>query len=114
MHIEWKFEHKIRKTAVMHGYMLYFDAFFDGDDKQLVLHTGPEHPPTHWYSMRMLFEEAVGVNRTQVLQGSISMHANTEQCFDTWVRVNIPAIGIKRELNYDMKDPEYRGIYQYY
>jgi hypothetical protein len=42
------------------------------------------------------------------------MRANQEQCFDTWLRANIPAINVKRELNYDMKDPEYRGVYQYY
>lgn len=44
--------------------MLYFDAVFEGSEKSFTLHTGPEHPPTHWYSTRLLLEEPVGVNRT--------------------------------------------------
>lgn len=64
MTVDWHFDHKINKTALMHGYMLYFDAFFDGDDLKQVLHTGPEHPATHWYSTRLLLEEPVGVNKT--------------------------------------------------
>lgn len=30
--VDWNFEHKINKTALLHGYCLYFDAFFDGLD----------------------------------------------------------------------------------
>ena len=64
MLIDWHFEHTIKKTALLHGYMLYFDAYFEGTDNQFVLHTGPEHPPTHWYAIRLLLEEPIGVNRT--------------------------------------------------
>jgi hypothetical protein len=42
------------------------------------------------------------------------MKANHEQCFDTWIKINIPAIGVVRDFMYDMKDPEYRGCYMYY
>ena len=68
----------MKKTALLHGYMIYFDAYFDGDDKQFILNTGPEHPPTHWYSIRMLLEEPIGVNRTQNIPGSLTMKANQE------------------------------------
>lgn len=76
MHIDWNFEHIMNKTALLHGYMLYFDAYFDGDDKKFVLNTGPDHPPTHWYSIRLLLEEPIGVNRTQTIPGSLTMRAN--------------------------------------
>ena len=42
------------------------------------------------------------------------MEANKEQSFDTRIRVSVPVIGVERDLRYDMKDPEYRGMYQYY
>ena len=32
MQIDWKFKHKINKTALLHGYMIYFNAYFDGSD----------------------------------------------------------------------------------
>jgi hypothetical protein len=64
MTIDWHFEHKMTKTALLHGYMLYFDAVFEGSEKSFTLHTGPEHPATHWYTTRLLLEEPVGVNRT--------------------------------------------------
>jgi len=47
--VDWKFEHKITKTAILHGYCLYFDAFFEGTDKTYILETGPDKPVTHWY-----------------------------------------------------------------
>ena len=42
-------KHTITKAAILHGYAVYFDAFFTGADHTAVLHTGPEHPATHWY-----------------------------------------------------------------
>jgi hypothetical protein len=39
------------------------------------------------------------------------MNANQEQCFDTWIKIDVPVAGIKRDFMYDMKDPEYRGVY---
>lgn len=94
MHIDWKFEHHISKTALLHGYMIYFDAFFAGTNKEYVLRTGPEHPATHWYATRLLLEEPIGVNRTQVLPGHLTMEANKEQSFDTRIRVSVPVIGV--------------------
>lgn len=51
------------KTAILHGYALYFDAYFTGKDYTVVLHTGPDHPATHWYQTRLLIPEPLGVNR---------------------------------------------------
>ena len=58
-----EFTHTMRKTAILHGYAIYFDAFFTGADKEVILHTGPEHPATHWYQTRLLIPEPLGVNR---------------------------------------------------
>jgi hypothetical protein len=48
-YVKLEFNHKMLRTALLHGYILFFDAFFDGDTKQEVLHTGPGYPNTHWY-----------------------------------------------------------------
>ena len=41
--IEIKFEHKISKTGIIHGYGLYFDAIFRGSiaQNEVVLSTAP-------------------------------------------------------------------------
>lgn len=62
-YVKLEFEHTMQRTALLHGYVMYFDAYFDGDDKKEILHTGPLHPATHWYQTYCLFEEPVGVNR---------------------------------------------------
>lgn len=57
------FSHTMKKTAILHGYAMYFDAHFTGADKTVTLHTGPEHPATHWYQTRLLIPDPLGVNR---------------------------------------------------
>ena len=95
------------KTALLHGYCMYFDAHFDGKDNFFTLHTGPEHEPTHWYQTLLFFDEPVGVNRDQEISGSISLTANKEQAFDTEMKLAIPQINVVREnSHFDMKDPE--------
>ena len=31
-HVKMEFTHIMQKTALLHGYVMYFDAFFDGSD----------------------------------------------------------------------------------
>ena len=72
------FEHTISKTAILHGYALYFDAYFTGANHEVILHTGPEHAATHWYQTRLFLPEPLGVNRTQVVHARLKMDANNE------------------------------------
>lgn len=109
VHLE--FSHPMRKTAILHGYALYFDAYFTGADQEVVLHTGPEHPATHWYQTRLLIPEPLGVNRNQVIEAKLIMDANNEQTYDTELTVRIPQLQIESKSRYDMKDAEYRGCY---
>jgi len=62
-YLKMEFDHMMTRTALLHGYVLYFSAFFDGIDKQAALHTGPNHEATHWYQTLLFFAEPVGVNR---------------------------------------------------
>lgn len=114
--IEMHFEHQINKTGILHGYGLYFDAYFKGSNlaNQVVLSTAPESAATHWYQCRLLMREPIGVNRGQKLSGSLKLAANKEQSFDGTLIVNIPTLNIKTTNHYDMKDLNYRGTYQSY
>ncbi len=44
-----------------------------------------------------------------MVRGNLKLIANQEQCFDASVVINLSEIKVKREMEYDMKDPEYRG-----
>lgn len=112
--VSLKFKHKMNQTAILHGYAVYFDAIFSGSDHYCVLHTGPEHPATHWYQTRLLLPEPLGVNKGQMIDAELDMKANTEQTFDTVLTVTIPQLQIEGKVRYDMKDAEYRGCYQSY
>ena len=76
VHLE--FEHQMNKTAILHGYAIWFDAHFTGRDFQITLHTGPEHPATHWYQTRLLIPEPLGVNKNQKILAKLKMDANNE------------------------------------
>ena len=89
-YVKLEFTHTMTRTALLHGYMMFFDAYFDGDEKKEILHTGPTFAATHWYQTVMLFDEPVGVNRHQEISASIEMTANKEQAFDTYLQVKIP------------------------
>lgn len=103
----------INKKGIIHGYGLYFDAFFKGSnpENEVILSTAPESPSTHWYQCRLLLREPIGVNNGQRLKGSLKLIANTEQSFDGTLTVNIPALKISTTNTYDMKDLNYRGTH---
>lgn len=69
-------KHTMKKAAILHGYAIYFDAHFTGADHTCTLHTGPEHPATHWYQVRLLIPEPLGVNKDQVIDSQLTMLAN--------------------------------------
>eukprot|EP00347_Sterkiella_histriomuscorum_P014659 403360038 len=112
--IDFFFKHRMDKTGLIHGYALYFDAIFKGSEQYVTLQTGPFSPPTHWYQTRLLLKEPLGVNKGQLVQGYLKMRANKEQTFDVSIDVQIPILNINSVNTFDMKDPEYRGVYQNY
>lgn len=88
--VDLRFSHKMSKTAILHGYSIYFDAYFTGADHEAILHTGPEHPATHWYQTRLLIPEPLGVNKGQQIDARLDMQANNEQTYNTELTVQIP------------------------
>ena len=80
--VKLSFEHKMTKTAILHGYAIYFDAVFSGQDFFVTLGTGPENPATHWYQTRLFIPEPLGVNKGQSIQAQLTMLANDQQTYD--------------------------------
>ena len=49
-----------------------------------------------------------------MLQGTLQMEADDEQTFDTTLQVHVAALDTAVVMEYDMKDPDWRGTYQSY
>ena len=70
------FSFKIDQTGIMHGLGCWFDIFFNGSAKEVVLSTSPDCPTTHWYQCRLLLSEPIAVNKGQTVSGSMAFVAN--------------------------------------
>lgn len=57
------FSFKIDQTGIMHGLGSWFDIFFNGSNKNIILSTSPELPTTHWYQCRLMLSEPIAVNK---------------------------------------------------
>jgi len=112
--VDFKFNIKIDRVGLIHGFACWFEAFFVGQETYSVLSTSPSHPSTHWYQMRFLLKEPIGVNPGQLVTGALKLKANKEQSFDVDLFVEVAAQNIKQACSYDMKDPEYRGVFSNY
>jgi hypothetical protein len=92
--VDFYFKHRIEKAGLVHGYALYFDAIFKGSESYVTLQTGPLHPATHWYQTRFLLREPLGVNKGQLVEGTLKMVANREQTFNVNLKVSIPILDV--------------------
>jgi len=64
--INYNCSFKINKVGVLHGLSFWFEAHFLGPQKNVTLNTGPNAVPTHWYQMRFLLRNPIGVNPGQI------------------------------------------------
>ncbi len=55
----------INKPSIMHGITCWFDTYFTGTSKEIVLSTSPYNNPTHWYQLRLLLPEPLAINKGQ-------------------------------------------------
>lgn len=73
-HIDYSF--RIDRTDMLHGIGCWFDLEFNGSEEQITLSTAPGEPGTHWYQVRLLLEEPIGVNKDQSVSGRLNFEAN--------------------------------------
>ena len=110
--IQFPFRHQMDKTGMLHGYATWFEGHFRGSEQYYMLSTGPAQPCTHWYQMRLLLQEPLGVNKGQEVRGKLTMKANDEQSYDIVLSASIPVLNVHSTNKLDLKDPEYRTAYQ--
>ena len=96
----------------MHGVVFWFKAVFDGTECKEILSTDPSGPPTHWYQIKLLMKELLGVNPGQHIRVKLKMNCNDLQSYDMSMKAEL--VDIKRKVcsnKYDLRNPEYRGYY---
>lgn len=100
---------KIERASVVHGIAGWFETIFKGSDYEITLCTSPFSKPTHWYQVRLLFNEPLAMNKNQILKGTINFKANKFQSYNISINVKIEGLNIKRECYYDLKNPDFRA-----
>ena len=82
--INLKFSYKFRthRVGVMHGVSFWFNCLFCGCNKKVMLSTGPDVYPTHWYQVRLLMKEHIGVNPNQRISVEVMLNSNKQQSYD--------------------------------
>ncbi|KAF8819133.1 histone arginine methyltransferase PRMT4/CARM1 [Cardiosporidium cionae] len=104
-HIQFQFKFPIAQPCLVHGVAGWFDAAFEGSDKIISFSTSPWSAPTHWYQIRFLLKKPLAVNVGQVLAGSLTMEANTQQSYFIHLRMYIVGTNFASEsLEIDLKD----------
>ena len=79
----------------MHGLGCWFDIYFDGTTKQLLLSTGPDSPTTHWYQCRLLLKDPIAVNKGQTISGNLTFDVNDKFSYNIKLRATLDGTNIE-------------------
>ena len=94
--MNFPFTFTILRTGLLHGVGSWFEAHFGGSQQLVVLSTAPSAPATHWYQMRFLLSAPIPVTAGQLVTGSLTMKANTEQSYDLRITITDPTLNVTR------------------
>ncbi|CAM9246138.1 unnamed protein product [Choristocarpus tenellus] len=100
----------ISKTAIMHGLGCWFDLSFSGSDAQVILSTAPDCPGTHWYQCRLLLQEPIAVNATQVVTGSLDFTANEKHSYFITMHLELEGTSVKSSQRINLQDQMYHYL----
>ncbi len=110
--LNFKFDFNISRVGVMHGVVFWFKAMFEGTQCIEELSTDPNSPITHWYQIKLLMKEQLGVNPGQKVKVKVNMTTNEFQSYDIIMKAQLLDIKKKACSNkYDLRNPDYRGFY---
>ena len=104
------FSFSITKTAILHGFGCWFDAFFDGTTERVVLSTSPKAPGTHWYQSRLLLRRPIAVNPGQTISGSLAFAVNDRLSYDVAVQVNLDGTSVASSQTVRLDDQMYHYL----
>lgn len=104
------FEFEINKTTIVHGIACWFDVKFCGDEAVVCLSTGPHTAGTHWYQCRLLFSSPIAANKTQIVQGSMTMKANDYSSFAVEINCKLGLTKFTAKSRIQLQDQFYQYL----
>jgi predicted RNA methylase len=66
------------KEGVLHGFALWFDVKFEGEENLVVLDTSPSFPATHWKQTIIILPEYFQLESNSEIPASFTLSANEE------------------------------------
>jgi len=110
--IEVPFSFRISRNSLMHGVVCWFDVDFTGSQNIVTLSTSPRAPTTHWYQIRLLLANPLGVNTGQRVDGRVLMRANEKFSYDVLLecRITGTAENITSANQVSLNDPYYHYL----
>jgi len=106
--LSYEFHLRTTKVGVLDGIGFWFDAIFKGTAEEVVLSTSPSAKTTHWYQIRLLIKDRIGINPGQDINISMKMESNKWQSYSISLKVELPILNITSQFKkYDLKDPVY-------
>ncbi|KAL0481919.1 protein arginine N-methyltransferase [Acrasis kona] len=72
--------YQVCKVGVLHGFCLWFDVIFSSTlgGETVVLHTGPDHPETHWKQTVILLPQSFDVSEEDAIPVTITMDSSQD------------------------------------
>eukprot|EP00051_Salpingoeca_urceolata_P011766 m.146187 g.146187 ORF g.146187 m.146187 type:complete len:495 (-) comp17244_c1_seq2:133-1617(-) len=95
-------------SRMIHGLASWFDVQFPGSTESVWLSTGPHSPPTHWYQVRLLFQQPILVSAGQTIVGNMLLCANRKQSYDVTMELRIEGTDTVTRGQINLKEPNFR------
>ena len=100
-------EFAVDRAGPLHGVACWFDVLFEGTTKSRWLTTAPGLPTTHWFQMRLVFEQPMRCEAGETVKGRLKMTALDNQSYAVTVELKGKGGKVARG-EWDLKDPYYR------
>lgn len=77
LQVNSKFSLRFEQTATIHGFVGWFDCYFEGMFKSVTLSTSPFSESTHWKQTIFLLKEPISIEAGKSLKGEIEILRDT-------------------------------------
>tara|TARA_B110000977_G_C11087598_1_gene495378 strand:+ start:3493 stop:5331 length:1839 start_codon:yes stop_codon:yes gene_type:complete len=119
-HITMPYSHSVNSNCTVHGVAFWFDVEFScrgsqsqtPNKKTRYLTTAPGQPTTHWFQMRLPFEQPLeGLTKGQIVSGQAVMKGLPNQSYE--IESSLATDGKNKKNTtgaFNLKDPYYRQL----
>lgn len=89
------FELKFQNNSTIHGFVSWFDCYFESMSKLIILSTSPFSEPTHWKQTIFPLKEPILVKSGQVISGDITIERNPKNPRFLQVKIFLQKLNLK-------------------